>query len=216
MTDERAAAVVRAGLQKAEASIREQEQELGRLDAAAGDGDHGAGMVRGLSAATASLAALPDGSAGDLLIAAGSAFADASGGASGALYGAWFSTIGQKLGDGPFEPLVVCAALQAGQDIVCRLGKCAPSDKTMIDALAPFIGALGEAATAGQPLAVAWQSALPAAEAGAAATAQMVARRGRSSRLGERSLGHADPGATSLFYIVRAFGAALDEVCGHK
>lgn len=212
MSDARAEAVIRLGLQKAEAAIRENEQELGRLDAAAGDGDHGATMLRGLSAATAAINAVTGATAGELLIQAGAAFADASGGASGALYGALFTTIGQKLGDGPFTGLAVCAALQAGLDMICKLGKTAPGDKTMADALAPFVVALNAQATTEHTLGSAWRAALPAAAAGAAATANLVARRGRSSRLGERSLGHVDPGAISLVYLLQSFGAALDEV----
>ncbi len=192
--------------QQAVALFEAKEQELGRLDAAAGDGDHGAAMVRGLRAANAAVAAAQDGTAGELLVLAGSAFADDAGGASGALFGAMIGSIGQKLGSGPYDTAAVAAALQSGLDMVVKLGKCKPGDKTMVDALAPFVAALDEGAAAGLPLAEAWQAALPAAEAGVEATKGMVARRGRSSRLGERSLGHADPGATSVWYLLQVAG----------
>jgi dihydroxyacetone kinase len=96
--------------------------------------------------------------------------------------------------------------------MVQRLGKAQPGDKTLVDALQPFVSALA-AQPADQPLLAAWRAALPAAQAGAAATREMVARRGRSAKLGERSLGHPDPGAVSLTYLLQAMEAALTEVC---
>ncbi len=193
-------------------AIRAREEELGRLDAAAGDGDHGAAMTRGLTAAVlAGQPTAPDQSAGQLLMAAGAAFSDAAGGASGALVGSLLLAIGRALGSGPCDAPTVYAAVQAGLEAVCRLGKAKPGDKTLIDALAPFVAALGEGAAKGEPLARAWQMALPAAEQGAAATADMVARRGRSARLGERSRGHADPGAVSMLIMLQAVGAVLND-----
>ena len=86
----------------------------------------------------------------------------------------------------------------------------------MIDALDPFVRALADGADLSPDLATAWRNALPAAEAGAAGTANLVAKRGRSARLGERSLGHVDPGATSMVYLFQAVGQALDTVCGEN
>ena len=198
---------------KSLALITTKEDELGQLDAAAGDGDHGAGMMRGLRAANGALANVGDDvPAGALLMQAGSAFSDAAGGASGALYGMFFMTVGKSLGAGPFDSgpamtATLCAALDAGMVAICKVGKSKPGDKTMLDSLAPFIQALDEAST--HELATAWAMALPAAEAGAKATAEMIAAKGRSSKLGERSLGHPDPGATSMFYLLTAVGEAL-------
>jgi dihydroxyacetone kinase len=188
-------------------TIAAHEEELGRLDAAAGDGDHGATMVRGLRAAVAA-ANQAAGSAGRLLAEAGAAFADASGGASGALVGALLSTTGRALGDGPYDAVAVTKALQAGLTMVMRLGKAQPGDKTLIDALQPFVDALAAQPT-DRPLAKVWLAALPAARQGAEATSAMVARRGRSAKLGERSLGHPDPGATSIVYLLQAMGDVL-------
>lgn len=204
---EMAGAVVRRWLALALETIAAHEEELGRLDAAAGDGDHGATMVRGLRAAVAA-AEKVSGSNGQLLATAGAAFADAAGGASGALVGALLTTTGRTLGDGPYDTPSVVKALQAGLTMVKRLGKAQPCDKTLIDALQPFVDALA-AQPADQPLAAAWRVALPAAHQGAAATANMVAKRGRSAKLGERSLGHADPGAASLVLLLQAAGAVL-------
>lgn len=202
-----AATLVRRWLALALEAVAIHEEELGRLDAAAGDGDHGATMVRGLRAANAAVDAAT-GSAGDLLLAAGASFADAAGGASGALVGALLTTVGRTLGGGPSDRAAVTAALQAGLAMVMRLGKAQPGDKTLIDALAPFVAALA-AQPAGITLAAAWRAALPSAGAGADATRAMVAKRGRAARLGERSRGHLDPGAVSVTYLLQAAGAAL-------
>jgi dihydroxyacetone kinase len=120
--------------------------------------------------------------------------------------------IGQQLGSGPYDAQHIVTALQSSLAVLCALGKAQPGDKTMIDALAPFVAALNDGVDAGLSLSPAWQAALPAASAGAEATAQMVARRGRSARLGERSLGHRDPGAVSMTYMLQAVGKALAAV----
>lgn len=211
MSETQARRTVRLCLERMLARIESAEEELGRLDAAAGDGDHGAGMVRGLRAAVAALPAIADGgeSAGDLLVLAGSAFADAAGGASGALVGTLILTVGQKVGDGPFTAAAIHAALDAGLTVVCQMGKARSGDKTMVDTLDPFSQALGNGAAAGLALAAAWQAALPAADAGAHATAALISRRGRAARLGERSRGHLDPGAMSMLYMLQAVGEVL-------
>lgn len=202
-----AATVVRRWLALALESITAHEEELGRLDAAAGDGDHGATMVRGLRAAHAAVDATAE-SAGDLLMSAGVAFADAAGGASGALVGALLTTTGRTLDNGPYDRAAVTSALQAGLTMVMRLGKAQPGDKTLIDALGPFVDALA-VQPADSTLAEAWRAALPFAVAGADATRAMVARRGRAARLGARSLGHPDPGARSMTYLLQAASAVL-------
>lgn len=206
-----AEAVVRGWLALALKRVIDAEQELGRLDAAAGDGDHGATMVRGLRSAEA-LVGVSAGNAGELLVAAGAAFSDAAGGASGALVGALLSTVGSTLGDGPYEFPTVAAALNAGLSMVMRLGKAQPGDKTLVDALYPFVDALA-AQPAGRSLARAWCESLPAAQNGAARTRDMIARRGRSARLAERSVGHIDPGAASLVLLLEAAGESLAVEC---
>ena len=210
MTDCNPHAVVRACLANSLKIIEIKEDELGDLDAAAGDGDHGSGMLRGLRAANQAIKDVADdGPAGMLLMQAGSGFADAAGGASGALYGMFMMTIGKTLGAGPFDTTAVHAALDAGMAAIMKLGKSKPGDKTMLDALDPFVTALGAATE--QPLADAWRAALPAADAGAQSTAKMTAAKGRSSKLGDRSLGHVDPGATSMVYLLGAVGEALNQ-----
>ena len=124
------------------------------------------------------------------------------------------ATVGRKLPETGISPAAVCAALQAGAATVAKLGKAAPGDKTMLDALAPFAAEFAAAVEQGTGTAAAWHRALPAAAAGAAATADMVAKRGRASRLGERSLGHVDPGAQSVVYLLGTFDAVLQAHCG--
>lgn len=199
--------IVQAVLARALAVVRAHEQELGRLDAVAGDGDHGATMVRGLTAAAATAVEGPAESPGARLAQAGMAFADAAGGASGALVGMFIVATGQRLGAGPFDTATVQVALAAGLATVQRLGKARVGDKTLVDTLAPFVDALAEQAD--QPLAVAWEAALPAAETGAAATAEMAAKLGRAAKLGERSVGHRDPGAVSMLSMLTAVGEVL-------
>jgi dihydroxyacetone kinase phosphoprotein-dependent L subunit len=211
----KANAVIRLSLQRALEIVEANETELNQLDAAAGDGDHGATMVRGLKAANQAVEQLQaEGKPGSLLVQAGSAFADAAGGASGALFGIFILTVGQKLETDLVDGAALYRALQAGLEAVCRLGKAKVGDKTIVDALEPFVKALGQAIAEGADLVDAWQQSLSASESGVAATSEMVARRGRSSRLGERSRGQMDPGAVSMFYLLQAAGEALTEVYG--
>ena len=202
--------IVRGMLRAALRAMEEHEAELGRLDAAAGDGDHGAGMVRGFQAA---VAAAVDGNltARETLIRAGTAFMNTAGGASGALVGGWLAEMGGALpiDDDAIDRNAICRALRAGLEIVARLGQAQPGDKTMLDTLDPFVRAFEAAMAEGEPLPDAWAKALKAGENGMRSTAQMVSKRGRASRLGERSRGHQDPGATSIYYVLRAAGDAL-------
>ncbi len=206
------AAIARQCLEKTLATITANETELGRLDAAAGDGDHGAGMVRGFKAAVAAAQADAVG-AGPILVRAGTAFADAAGGASGALVGTLIMTIGQSLPVDSVDAAALHKALEAGINALAKLGKAKPGDKTMLDTLDPFLRAYGEAAAGGATVTGAWQAALPAAEQGATSTIEMISKRGRASRLGERSRGHMDAGAMSMLYVLRAVGNVLAEAC---
>ena len=189
-------------------AIEAAEEELARLDAVAGDGDHGAGMVRGLRAANEAAQTNNSELASQIIAASGTAFTNTAGGASGALFGMFIATWGQNLADKP-DAANLHNAVQAGVNIVCKLGKTKPGDKTMVDTLAPFVEALGAASAEGLSLADAWRQALPVAQQGMAATADMVSKRGRSSRLGDRSLGSMDPGAVSMYYMLRAIAETL-------
>lgn len=191
--------------------IQENEEELHKLDAVAGDGDHGAGMVRGLKAA---VQVDYSGNAGDVIAKAGSAFSNAAGGASGALVGMFMMTVGNGLKTDEPDAAQVHTALSNGLATLKKLGKTDVGDKTMIDTLDPFINSYGEASSGGASIVDAWQAALPAADAGRESTIEMMAKRGRSAVLKEKSIGAADPGATSMYYILRAVGEVLSAECG--
>ena len=202
----------RAALRQALATMEEMETELGRLDAAAGDGDHGAGMVRGLRAAVDAIDGF-DGTARRTFTRGGVAFQNAAGGASGALVGAWLIAIGTGLPDRDeaVDATALALALDQALATLQRLGQAQLGDKTMIDTLAPFSAALKEAAASGAGISQSWAEALPAAAAGMLSTIDMVSRRGRASRLGERSRGVQDAGATSIYHVLCAFGAGFKD-----
>ncbi len=201
-------------------AVEKEEDNLGRLDAVAGDGDHGLGMVRGLRgalAATRSSGVDGDdaGSVGTALLAAGTAMADAAGGASGALYGVLLTEIGAALARSGARDVtlpLLTDAVDAAYDAVVDLGGAKVGDKTMLDALDPFRRVLRE--QAGVSVAQAWRVAADAAADAAAATAGMVAKTGRAARLGDRGRGSPDPGATSLALIAAATGTVLAARCG--
>ncbi|MEJ7763105.1 MAG: dihydroxyacetone kinase subunit DhaL, partial [Thermomicrobiales bacterium] len=201
----------RACLGEAARVIEAAEAELGRLDAAVGDGDHGAGMARGFRAAVAAVRE-DTGGAGASLVRAGTAFGDAAGGASGALVGACLVAIGTALpDDDAIDAAAVAGALRSGLETLGRRGQAAAGDKTMLDTLDPFVTAFAASAGSGAGITAAWGASLPAAGAGMRSTADMISRRGRSARLGERGRGHVDAGATSMYYVLRAVGDALAE-----
>ena len=203
------AGVVRRWLAAAAADVREQRDYLTQLDAAIGDADHGTNMSRGLAAVEAKLADL-DAPPGKLLTTAGATLVSTVGGASGPLWGTALRRIGRSLGDAADpEPVAVAEAFQAGLDGVVELGQAAEGDKTMVDALAPAVAALREAVAAGRPLGQAVAAAAEAAESGMKATVPLQARKGRASYLGDRSVGHQDPGATSVSIVLRALTRAL-------
>ncbi|SFB08147.1 homodimeric dihydroxyacetone kinase [Amycolatopsis marina] len=196
------------------AAVTEAEDELGRLDAVAADGDHGLGITRGMRAAVAAArAAEQDGEplAGALL-RAGTALADASGGASGALYGVLLAETGAGLRGLAAEEITTTVVADAVDDAArafVDLGKAEPGEKTMLDAIEPFRAVLREQATSGAGVADAWCKAAQRASDAAQETAHLVPAKGRAARLAERSRGHADPGATSFALIVTAVGEAL-------
>ena len=189
--------------------VSEQKDHLTDLDAAIGDGDHGANLARGFGAV---VAAIGDGQAQDpsaLLKKVGMTLVSKVGGASGPLYGTLFLRMAGPAGQGPLDADGFAVALRAGVGGVQERGKAAPGDKTMLDALLPACDALEAAVTGGADLAEGLRAAVEAARAGRDATTPMVARKGRASYLGERSAGHVDPGATSSVLLLEAAAATL-------
>src|SRR4051812_39466313 len=205
------AATVNAWMTEAADAVREQRDYLTQLDAAIGDGDHGTNMDRGFAAVEKALAGQNGGlPPGRLLIVAGKTLVSTVGGASGPLWGSALRAAGRSLGDAEtFEGDALASALDAAIAAVVDLGAAAPGDKTMVDALVPAAESLHRALDAGAPLQDAIAAASEAAEEGAKATVPLLARKGRASYLGERSIGHQDPGATSAALILRALERAV-------
>jgi dihydroxyacetone kinase-like protein len=206
-------AIVTTWMRDVAEAMKAESGHLTQLDAAIGDGDHGVNMERGFSAVEKALAGQnPEVPPGRLLIVAGKTLVSTVGGASGPLWGVALRRAGRTLGDREsFDGAQLADALQAALDGVVELGAAAPGDKTMVDALVPAVEALRRGLDAGEPLGRALAAAADAAEEGAKATVPMQARKGRASYLGERSIGHQDPGATSSALIVRALARAVSQ-----
>ena len=194
--------------------IGENAQFLTDLDAAIGDADHGINMNRGMTAVIEALdsgekeAAPSDISA--LCKQVGMTLVKSVGGASGPLYGTFFLRMAGALGTGDgVDAADFAKALRAGVEGVVQRGRAEAGDKTMFDALAPALDALDAALASGSGLAAALADATVAAEKGRDATESMVARKGRASYLGQRSVGHVDPGATSAAMLIAAAASAF-------
>ncbi|MFF9912620.1 dihydroxyacetone kinase subunit DhaL [Streptomyces sp. NPDC013457] len=193
------AAFFRRWLTGAAAVVDREAERLTELDSAIGDADHGANLKRGFAAVRDILEKDPPETPGAVLVAAGRQLISTVGGASGPLYGTLLRRTGKALGNAASVTREdLAAALAAGVAAVAQLGGAQVGDKTMLDALTPAAEALGDS----------FAAARDAAERGALATVPLRARKGRASYLGERSVGHQDPGATSSALLI----AALAEV----
>ncbi|MFZ4299068.1 dihydroxyacetone kinase subunit DhaL [Streptomyces cinereoruber] len=203
MTETFGAEFLARWLAAAAGSVDREADRLTELDSAIGDADHGANLKRGFAAVAETLAKEPPGTPGAVLTTAGRQLISTVGGASGPLYGTLLRSAGKALGD---EERVgrerLAEAFGAGVEAVARLGGAQVGDKTMLDALVPAAEALRES----------FAAARAAAEEGALATVPLRARKGRASYLGERSVGHQDPGATSsaLLFAALADTAAAE------
>ncbi|MEV6950583.1 dihydroxyacetone kinase subunit DhaL [Streptomyces sp. NPDC051183] len=187
----------------AAAVVEREADRLTELDSPIGDADHGSNLLRGFTAVRASLDAEVPAAPGAVLQLAGRTLISTVGGASGPLYGTLLRRTGKELGDAAeVSDDELRQALYAGVGAVAQLGGAAPGDKTMLDALVPGVAALSTS----------YRAAGDAAENGALATVPMQARKGRASYLGERSIGHQDPGATSAALLLGALADTADAV----
>ncbi|MFY4722502.1 dihydroxyacetone kinase subunit DhaL [Streptomyces sp. LaBMicrA B280] len=183
------------------ASVDREAERLTALDAAIGDADHGSNMRRGFTAVQAELDKETPGTPGAVLMLAGRLLISTVGGASGPLYGTLLRRTGKALGEAPeVTEEQLAEALRTGVQGVMKLGGAAAGDKTMVDALLPAVDALGEG----------FAAARAAAERGAEATVPLLAHKGRASYLGERSVGHQDPGATSSALLMAALAETAE------
>ncbi len=207
-------ALVVAWLRLAASRVAAERVHLTDLDAAIGDGDHGINLDRGFAALEARLSASNPSTeaAGPMLALAGRTLSGTVGGASGALYGRALLRAAAALDASPVDAGLpaarAAAALRAAVDGIAALGRSRPGEKTMLDALVPAVDALENAATAGAGLPDALRRAADAADAGAQATRPLMATKGRASYLGERSIGHVDPGAVSSALLLGALADA--------
>ncbi|MFJ7296743.1 dihydroxyacetone kinase subunit DhaL [Streptomyces collinus] len=196
------AAFFRRWMTATAASVDREAERLTALDSPIGDADHGSNLQRGFTAVVAALEKEAPGTPGGVLTLAGRRLISTVGGASGPLYGTLLRRTGKALGDaGEVSAEQLAEAFRAGVDAVMTLGGAAPGDKTMIDALVPAVDALGDS----------FAAARTAAEEGAVATTPLQARKGRASYLGERSIGHQDPGATSSALLIAGLVEAAGE-----
>jgi dihydroxyacetone kinase-like protein len=202
-------------MRRSAGALDQARDRLNRLDADIGDGDHGANMARGFAAVVRRLdgdgAAGADDAPAGALRTVGMTLLSTVGGAAGPLYGSFFIALSTALRDRDVDAAAWADAFDAGVAGVRRRGKAEPGDKTMVDALLPAQAALRAALGDGATLGDALRSSATAAAEGARATVPLLARKGRASYLGERSIGHQDPGATSTALLLDALAQTWNE-----
>ena len=206
------AAWARRWIELAAADVADQRDYLVDLDRAIGDGDHGENMDRGFKAAVEALGQAQPASVAEVLKTVAKTLMSTVGGAAGPLYGTAFLRASKAAGDGELDGAGVAAVIAGALDGIQARGKATTGEKTMVDAWTPALEAARTAAESGSDPAAVLEAAATAAEAGAAATEPMRATKGRASYLGERSIGHLDPGAVSTSLILRAAVRAAGEV----
>jgi len=183
--------------------LNENREYLTQLDSAIGDADHGINMDRGFKKVAEKLPTVADKDIGNILKTVGMTLISSVGGASGPLYGTFYMRCGMAADAKEQLSLDdLIALLQAGVDGIIQRGRAQPGDKTMVDTWLPAMAALKEAAAAGKSSGEALAAAVAAAEQGMKDTIPLQAKKGRASYLGERSIGHQDPGATSSYLIL--------------
>jgi dihydroxyacetone kinase-like protein len=202
------AAAVRAALARCRVVVERHASWLTRLDAVLGDGDHGDNLVIGFRAVDDLLRDTPDMTLpGELLQAVGHRLVAAVGGASGPLYGTAILEAAARADDAAIlDGPTIAAMLTAAAEGLARRGRSAVGDKTILDTLAPAAATYAQAIDSGESLQTASARAVQAGARGARSTRSMVARRGLALRLGQRSVGHLDPGAVSCLLLLRALG----------
>ncbi|MDQ0322694.1 dihydroxyacetone kinase [Pararhizobium capsulatum DSM 1112] len=199
-------------VEKIAQTLKGAEEELGRIDAIAGDGDHGQGMRRGSAAAldAANTAVAAGAGAASVLAVAGDAWADRAGGTSGAIWGLLLRSWSNALSDtDAIETDAVVKGARLALEGVTRLGRARLGDKTLVDALVPFVEALEKNTASGKSLVDSWAAAAAAAQSAADATASLTPKLGRARPLAEKSIGHPDAGAISLALVAKVAGETI-------
>lgn len=189
--------------------LHENRDYLTQLDSAIGDADHGINMDRGFKAVSEKLPAMTGMDIGSILKTVGTTLVSTVGGASGPLYGTAFLRAGMATsGKHELYETDVVGMFEAALEGIKARGKAQPGEKTLLDALIPALEAARSAQSAG--MTVMLRRATEAAETGMKATIPMLATKGRASYLGERSIGHQDPGATSFWLLFKTLAETID------
>ncbi|MEY2913087.1 MAG: hypothetical protein RLZZ184_2396 [Cyanobacteriota bacterium] len=185
--------------------IEHHKEQLTELDAAIGDADHGINMDRGFKKITKILPSFADQDISSILKTVGMTLISSIGGASGPLYGTWFLRA-SKVTNGKQELTAadLLELLKSGLDGVIERGKAQLGDKTIVDVLSPAVTAFEQAIRDNSNTVVALEASVTAAEQGLKQTIPMLAKKGRASYLGDRSIGHQDPGGTSAYWMLRS------------
>jgi len=192
----------------AAAKVKAGTDALGELDSAIGDGDHGVAMGRAMDALVKGIDDCPADDLGTLIQGVAWSVMSIDAGSTGPLMGSLFMGMVEPVGDATeIDSPLLAAMLAAGLAKLRSISKAQVGDKTMMDALVPAVEALEKSAASGEPVAAALDKAAAAAEAGAASTKDFQAKFGKARNLGERSIGHQDPGATSMAMLFRGFAA---------
>ncbi|MEH2239576.1 dihydroxyacetone kinase subunit DhaL [Nostoc sp.] len=198
-------------LQAYATEIEQNKAYLTELDAAIGDADHGINMDRGFKKVSAQLPTLTDKDIGNILKTVSMTLISSIGGASGPLYGTWFLRASTAvLGKQELTAQDVLGLLQAGLDGVLQRGKAQLGDKTMVDVLFPAVAAFRQTVGENKGIVEAMQESVAAAQNGLLKTIPMQAKKGRASYLGERSIGHQDPGGTSAYLMLKSLLGVLE------
>jgi phosphoenolpyruvate---glycerone phosphotransferase subunit DhaL len=190
--------------------LEQNKDYLTDLDAAIGDADHGLNMDRGFKKVMKQLPQVSDQDIGSILKAVSMTLISSVGGASGPLYGSWFLRASSVVsGKQELDEEDMLHLMEAGLDGVIGRGKAQLGDKTMVDVLNPAVDAFGRAVVSGKDMLEAMEQAVNAAEQAMTDTKSMQAKKGRASYLGDRSLGHQDPGATSCYFMLKSLFKTL-------
>ena len=191
-------------------TIEDEKEYLSELDGAIGDGDHGVNMAKCFREVKNKLAASSAEDVGALFKEVGMVVLNSVGGAMGALYGTFFLKLSQEsAGKAEVNLSDLVAMFQTGEQGILDLGKANLGDKTLIDTLSPAVRAIEAAEKEGKTLAGALADFEQAAKQGMESTKGMLAKMGRASRLGERTIGHQDAGATSCYFILRSLASSV-------
>lgn len=190
--------------------IIEEKDFLTELDRPIGDNDHGINMAKGFTEVKKKLESMADADLGTIFKSTGMTLVSTVGGSSGPLYGTAFMKMGMALnGKKEMNMQEFLAALQMGVEGVGQRGRSTTEEKTMLDAMVPALNAMKEASEGGQTAKAALEAGVKAAEAGVEHTKELIATKGRASYVGERGIGHQDPGATSFTFMLQTAAANL-------